>query len=197
MEAHYSLSSRDCKMTKSGTDAPVQKNQLIVIGGTVLFLIGILLALLAIDRAVFAPENFDREADLVEEGNRTRATTESFNQWILNHKQRAYEWQARSTKILFWMSMIVSIVGIGFSLWQFLEASRSEKVAEDVDEVQLKSQLISVAFKSRSLATFMMSMSLAYLLIYVTLVYPIRSEDIPPMAPQSPSGPVTPDVPVP
>ena len=62
MEAHYSLSSRDCKMTKSGTDAPVQKNQLIVIGGTVLFLIGILLALLAIDRAVFAPENFDREA---------------------------------------------------------------------------------------------------------------------------------------
>jgi len=69
---------------------------------------------------------------------------------------------------------------MGLSFWQFMEASGEADKASNVDELELKTKLVSLAFKSRSVAALIMFMSIAYLLIYVLLVYPIR------YTPQSP-----------
>jgi hypothetical protein len=135
-----------------------------------------LLCLILLDEALLQRHSveIEPEVELSQYVANTDKSYEAYKQWTLDQTVRAFDWHARSTKIIFWISMLVGISGICFSFWQFVEASREERRAINADEIELKMQFISLAFKSRSIAALMMFVSLAYLLIYVTLVYPVR-----------------------
>ncbi len=141
-----------------------------------------LISLFLLDEFVFQRNVTIPEAEVSLEEHRVRTAKsyEVYKQWTIVENQRIFDWHLRSTKIIFWVSMLVAIVGLGFSFWQFVEASNDVKKAEETEEMELKTQLISLAFKSRSIAALVMFISIAYLLIYVILVYPIRN------VPQSP-----------
>lgn len=107
--------------------------------------------------------------------NLSESAVEGFKYWSLQQTAETYEWQEYSTKVLFWLSILISICGICFSLWQFLEAGETERRSAHADELEVKNEYISLAFKSRSLASLMLFVSLAYLVIYSTLIYPIEA----------------------
>lgn len=138
-------------------------------------LLSILFLLPSIDQWFYSQVDFrpgsSSEFNLHDETEKHR---ELYNQWVYSENRRMFQWHFRSTKIIFWVSMFITITGVSFAFWQFVEASRTERKFTEENELQVKTQFISLAFKSRSLATFMMSVSLAYLLIYVTFVYPIK-----------------------
>jgi hypothetical protein len=104
---------------------------------------------------------------------------DEYDRWRVMHNVGTFEWQTRSGKMLFWVSLIVIATGVGFSFWQFFEASRADRSGAEAEELQVKNAFFSIAFKSRSLATFMMFISIAYLLIYVTQIFPVRQVDAP------------------
>lgn len=162
--------------TKPGAIPHERPRQPTVIAGSIVLVIGLIIVLSLLGDVAFAPRDFDPTPndDIATETNRTVLINEMYKQWVVLHQRQTYEWQRRSTTVLFCVSVLITVVGIGFSFWHFLEGTRAETMAEAVDELQIKSQFISLAFKSRSLATFMMCVSIAYFLIYIQFVYPIR-----------------------
>jgi magnesium-transporting ATPase (P-type) len=141
----------------------------------ILAIFAVLFLLLLMEEYFFSKTNFKLEqVDIAIYQLETSKTIELFNQWSINENRRIFEWHARSTKIIFYVSILITIIGMAFAFWQFVEASNSEKIAIEAEQLEIKTQLVSLAFKSRSLATFMMFISLAYMLIYVTVVYPVK-----------------------
>lgn len=134
------------------------------------------LVLFLIDEYVFQKHTLDPSKDIpLAECKKDKAKAhEMYSVWVFQQHQRQFDWHTRSTKIIFWVSMLVAISGISFAFWQFVEASREEKKALETEELELKTKLVSLVFKSRSIAALVMFMSIAYLLIYVILIYPIR-----------------------
>ena len=65
------------------------------------------------------------------------------------------------------------LVGRAFSFWQFSNAERIERSAGLSDEFELKTNVASIAFKTRSIAALVLFVSIAYLMIYTVFVYPI------------------------
>jgi hypothetical protein len=137
-------------------------------------IIGIL-ALYSIDEFIFRamPSPPAQDIDLIEYRADTERHYQRYIQWTIEENYRIFDWHMRSTKIIFWVSMLVSVSGMAFSFWQFVEAAKDEKRAIEADELEMRTQLVSLAFKSRSVAALLMFLAVAYLLIYVTLVYPI------------------------
>jgi hypothetical protein len=146
------------------------------VAGAILAVLVMLLLLLFVDESFLSDPDIEvgSDTELAAEQIETGKAVEKYNQWTLSENRRIFDWHSRSTKILFWTSILITITGMAFSFWQFVEASHSEESARKTEQLEVKTQLVSLAFKSRSLATFMMFISLAYLLIYVTMVYPVR-----------------------
>jgi hypothetical protein len=94
--------------------------------------------------------------------------------WTLSSKIKSFEWNLRSTKYLFWLSMLVSLSGVVFAFWQFAQASRFDRAQGEHDELAFKSLMANLSFKSRSVASLVLFVSIAYLMIYTAFVYPIR-----------------------
>ena len=93
----------------------------------------------------------------------TEKYSELYNQWTLQENIRVFEWHARSTKILFGTSILIAIMGMGFSFWQFHEASESQKMSKEAEEIEIKTQMISLALKSRSMASLLLFVSIVYI----------------------------------
>ena len=94
--------------------------------------------------------------------------------WTIVQNQETFEWNLRSTKVLFWLSIFISVSGVTFSFWQFIDASEKDKFSGQADELELRTRLATIAFKSRSIAALVLFVSIAYLLVYATLIYPIQ-----------------------
>lgn len=104
-------------------------------------------------------------------------TLYAYRQWQYSEVRRIFAWHDRSTKIMFWVSILITLTGLAFAFWQLMDAGRAEEKAAETNEAEIKTQLFSVAFKSRSLAAFVLFLSLSYFAIYVTLVYPLTNLD--------------------
>ena len=146
---------------------------------SIIVLIFVVMALVQIDThgiAMPVPV-LDDAKELNEYKGETAKTVELYKSWSLHENIRIFEWHSRSTKIIFYISMLVSVSGICLSFWQFLQADVSEQRAEHADELEIKNQFLSLAFKSRSIASLLLFMSIGYLLIYVTFVYEISPHE--------------------
>lgn len=94
--------------------------------------------------------------------------------WVLEHSREAFEWQLRSSKYLFWVSVSVAISGICFAFWQFVRADDFSRYSEEADSVDMQTAFAKISFRARSMAAFVMLMSIVYLLVYVLVVYQIE-----------------------
>ena len=65
------------------------------------------------------------------------------------------------------------LVAFWFAYSQFTTADTSVASAAVSNEIEVKNQVASLAFKSRSLATFIMVVSLAFFLTNLMFVFPI------------------------
>uniref|UniRef100_UPI0040570DEF hypothetical protein n=1 Tax=Candidatus Electronema sp. TaxID=2698783 RepID=UPI0040570DEF len=151
--------------------------KVINVSAAIFTVLAVIFLLLLIEEYFFSKSDFELQANdhsIETYQLETSKAIELYNQWVVNNNRRIFEWQARSTKIIFYVSILMTITGMSFAFWQFIEASHSEKIATEEDQLEVKTQLVSLAFKSRSLATFMMFISLAYMLIYVTVIYPVK-----------------------
>lgn len=152
----------------------IRGNSHYVLALSVILAMGLIFVLIQFDTTVF---DKDRMADV----EVTTAVDDlqihyaEYAIWTLKFRESTFEWNLRSTKIIFWVSIIVSMSGMMFAFWQFLDAGNKDQRAAEADELEVKTQMASIAFKSRSLASLVLFVSIAYLLIYVTFVYPIKS----------------------
>ena len=129
---------------------------------------------------------------------RTAISHERYKQWVHYEYQQAFFWQAWSKKVIFWLSMLMAIVGLCMSFLQFASANREVRGALDIDkssqqELELSSKLISLAIKTRSVAALILFVSLAYLVIYVLFLHPIVLVEKAPNT-DSPKSSVRPEV---
>lgn len=169
--------------SKKGTQDPVNYTAGRVMAMLVLVAVVILLVIFLAssqdnriqDAYPLAVSAYPDADDIIGWRNLSESAIEGFKYWSLQQTAETYEWQEYSTKVLFWLSILISICGICFSLWQFLEAGETERRSAHADELEVKNEYISLAFKSRSLASLMLFVSLAYLVIYSTLIYPIEA----------------------
>jgi Trk-type K+ transport system membrane component len=160
------------------------------VASSIMVLFLFLIALVAFDPWIFRePELLSPHSrgKLVDERERTALAYENYSQWRLSHLEQVYTWQARSTKIIFWLSMLISVSGVGFSFWQFLASAKEAEKASQENEIEIKSQLISLSLKSRSIAALVLFVSMAYLALYTLLIYPIRLTSAAVPGPQSQS----------
>lgn len=101
-----------------------------------------------------------------------------FDIWSMSMNQRVFEWGLFSTKVLFWISMTVSMSGIAFSFLQFSLSLESTRESSS-DEMSLATGMFSFMLRSRTMASLVMFSSIAYLVIYVVFVYPVKVVEIP------------------
>ena len=128
------------------------------------------------------------EGSLAKDQLETHRKYELYTQWTYQQNQRVYSWHAFSTKVIFWLSMFIAVSGVGFAFWQFVSASEEAREAASADELEIKTQLASLAFKSRSIAALVLFVSIAYMLIYTLWIYPIKETPSSTNTPISGSG---------
>ena len=104
----------------------------------------------------------------------TKKYSQLYSQWTMQENIRVFEWHLRSTKILFGTSILIAIMGMGFSFWQFHEAAESQRISREVEEIEIKTQMISLALKSRSMASLLLFVSIVYIISYSIFVYPLK-----------------------
>jgi hypothetical protein len=100
--------------------------------------------------------------------------------WTMDFQRDAFEWNLRSTRYLFWLSVVVSVSGIAFAFWQFVRAEQFDRARTEADEMEVKTQMASLSFKARSMAALVLFVSIVYLTLYAVFVYPIQIIDIAP-----------------
>ena len=102
---------------------------------------------------------------------------ELYEIWIISLNQRVFEWSLSSGKMIFWLSVMLTISGMVFSFWQFWEASNVTRQSE-TGELHLTSEALTIAFKFKSIGAMMLFLSVVYLAIYAIFIYPINVVDI-------------------
>ena len=100
-----------------------------------------------------------------------------FQIWQYSLNQRVFEWNLSSGKIIFWISMAITVSGLAFCCWQFWDASSIARQSEDA-EIQVKTEAFSLALKSKSIGVLVLFVSIVYLAIYAKLIYPIEVIDV-------------------
>ena len=103
--------------------------------------------------------------------------------WTTENLRRVYEWDLRSAKYIFWISAFISLSGIAFAFWQFAQASSIDREMTQHDELEIKTQLASLSFKSRSIASLVLFVSVAYMLIFTIFLHGVEITEDPVGAP--------------
>lgn len=164
------------------------KNALIFSFGA-LALITLVMSLVAISALFYDPGVIDTSGnDLTYFIEDSQKHLEAYKAWSTVHNVSIFSWQLFSTKVLFWLSIVVSMCGIVFSVWQFFEASDAQRRSEHADELEIKTEMISLAFKSRSIASLLLFVSIGYLTLYSIFVYPIEIHPQSTIAPLAGAG---------
>jgi len=139
-------------------------------------LLVLLLVLVSLDSWISGNEELvpQRSGAIEVDRANTEHVREAYQRWVFEHRIRAFSWHERSTKIIFWLSMFVAISGLGLSFWQFTTSVKEAEKATEENELTIKTELISLAFKSRSIAALILFLSVAYLAIYALFIYPLK-----------------------
>lgn len=120
------------------------------------------------------PFEIDENLSLADYEMRFRRTAFEFSIWTLEQGRANFEWSQRSTRYIFWVSMLITVSGIAFAFWQFARASQFDRESAEREELELKTQLATLSFKSRSVATLVLVVSLGYLGLYVGFLHGIE-----------------------
>lgn len=89
------------------------------------------------------------------------------------HRQRVFEWQDLSTKIIFAVVIVLVLAGVYFAAVQFHAGLRAKREPTDASEVELSIKGIKV--RSPVLGVIVLTISLAFFYLYLIYVYPIEN----------------------
>jgi hypothetical protein len=93
-----------------------------------------------------------------------------------DHRQKIFEWQYLSSKIIFVVVIILVLAGIYFAAVQFHHGLKWKKKAPGEDEAtELVLSYKSVSVKSPVLGVIILVLSLAFFYLYLVYVYPIEN----------------------
>jgi cell division septal protein FtsQ len=96
----------------------------------------------------------------------------------LEHNRRVFEWQLRSSRIIFWVVLGLVAVGLIFSGIQFWKALRVRRPISKAERREMQTELeIStrgVRVSSTVLGVIILVISLAFLYLFLVHVYPIE-----------------------
>lgn len=89
-----------------------------------------------------------------------------FDQLSLKHRIKTLEWQYVSTQIIFWLVVMIVIMGVGMSYRHFLEG--------EVSMTKISIGKAGIEFGSRLVGVVVLFLSLLFFYLYLTEVYPVR-----------------------
>ena len=148
-----------------------------IVALSIVAVVALVLGTFLVDRALFTEPPFVVDGDLSIEEYESLFIKQRFEYaiWTLENNRRHFEWNLRSTKYIFWLSLFISISGISFAFWQFAQAAQFDRQSSEADEVTVKTQMATMSFRTRSVASLVLMISVVYLMIYVAFLYPIRN----------------------
>jgi hypothetical protein len=88
-----------------------------------------------------------------------------------NHRDAVFAWQFFSSKIIFWVVLLIVAAGILFSAIQFFRPAASQK--SEVTEMEASLQGVKVS--SPILGVVILTLSIAFFYLYLVYVYPINN----------------------
>jgi len=139
----------------------------------------VLLLVFFLDDKVFENQSdqIDPSLTWTEQVEQFRSVRLEYDAWALAERKRHFTWNLRSTKFIFWLSVMVSVSGLAFSFWQFSQAAALDRAQTGEDDISVKTGLIELSLKTKRFATVVLLFSLMYLMIYVIYLYPVRNEN--------------------
>lgn len=94
------------------------------------------------------------------------------------HRLGVFEWQSLSTKVIFFVVLLLVLAGIYFAAIQFhagLRRRRDQPEPASAEETELSLSLREVKVRSPVLGVIILTISLAFFYLYLVHVYPIRN----------------------
>ena len=90
-----------------------------------------------------------------------------------SHRQKVFEWQDLSTKIIFVVVVFLVLAGVYFAAVQFHVGLRAKLEPTEASEVELSVKGVKV--RSPVLGVIVLTISLAFFYLYLIYVYPIQN----------------------
>jgi hypothetical protein len=101
----------------------------------------------------------------------------AYRQAGYEHRLGVFEWQSLSTKIIFFVVLLLVLAGIYFAAIQFHAGLRRRDETEPAsrEETELSLSLSELKVRSPVLGVIILTISLAFFYLYLVHVYPIRN----------------------
>lgn len=101
----------------------------------------------------------------------------AYRQAGYEHRLGVFEWQSLSTKVIFFVVLLLVLAGIYFAAIQFHAGLRRRDGAEPAgpEETELSLSLRELKVRSPVLGVIILTISLAFFYLYLVHVYPIRN----------------------
>ena len=98
----------------------------------------------------------------------------------MDHREAVFDWQHLSTRIIFFVVLLVVAVGLWFSYLQFqlylrvLEESRGDAAGKQTLNADVELSPKGVKVSSNVLGVIILALSLAFFYLYLAFVFPIQ-----------------------
>lgn len=97
----------------------------------------------------------------------------------LRHNREIFEWQLYSSRVIFWVVLILVSIGIIFSAIQFYKSMLISRSIKESDRLELQTELEVSAkglkISSPVLGVIILVISLAFFYLFIIHVYPIQT----------------------
>jgi hypothetical protein len=120
-------------------------------------------------------DNFDQKpVEVIEVG------PADYYEFVYSHRRVVYEWQHFSSKVIFWVVIVIVVVGLLFSGLQFYMSLRRRTTGGGVaaesspEATELEASLKGIKVRSSVLGVIILVIALGFLYLYLVHVYPIR-----------------------
>jgi len=126
---------------------------------------------LGIDRHVIS--------QIMEKEMRARADYEAF---VFDNRKKAFAWQDTSSKLIFWLVVIIVLAGLWMSYIQLKEGLKNKTVnqaegeGEETHQIEISKE--SMKISSTFVGVVILAMSLVFFYLYLFVVYPITVEGL-------------------
>lgn len=123
-------------------------------------------------------EQVDQAKAISEAAQTAMAGADSHARWQANFIERSFEWHLLSTKIIFWVVILVVVFGLVVSWLQFRhDTDRTAAPSESKDnapayDISASAQQFSV--KSKTIGAVVLVFSGIFFFLYLSIVYPMN-----------------------
>ena len=128
----------------------------------------------------FAQENIDFEGIAEEAKQEEKSATELENEyfeWALEHRKQVFNWNHRSSVLIFFFVMAIISMGLYFSYMQFRESGKGAGNLP-LPESTMKIGQGGVEISSSIIGLLILVVSLGFFYLYLENVYPVQTSPL-------------------